>query len=50
MQLAATVDVFVTIVKLGGGKLPTDRPIDGVDMAPILFEAGKVCILALQVS
>lgn len=41
-QLAATVDVFVTISKMGGGKIPTDRPIDGVDMAPILFNNEKV--------
>ncbi|XP_062500868.1 arylsulfatase A-like [Corticium candelabrum] len=41
MELAATVDVFVTISKMGGGKIPTDRPIDGVDMAPILFNNEK---------
>jgi arylsulfatase A len=38
MELAATVDIFVTIIKLGEGRVPTDRPIDGVDMSPILFE------------
>ncbi|XP_065827633.1 arylsulfatase A-like [Oscarella lobularis] len=40
-ELGATVDVFVTITKLAGGQVPTDRPIDGVDMSPILFEGGQ---------
>ena len=36
--MAATVDLFPTISKLADIPLPTDRIIDGVDMAPILFE------------
>lgn len=41
MQLAATLDVFPTVAKLVGAKLP-DVTMDGFDMAPILFENGKV--------
>jgi arylsulfatase A-like enzyme len=29
-------DLFVTLTKLGGGDVPADRPIDGVDIAPVL--------------
>lgn len=36
-ELAATVDVFPTLFKMAGAKVPTDRIIDGVDMSPILF-------------
>lgn len=42
LQLAATVDLFVTIVKLAGGEVPTDRPLDGIDMSPILFQQQEV--------
>ena len=41
MQLAATLDVFPTVAKLVGAKLP-DVTMDGFDMAPILFQNGKV--------
>ena len=37
---ASTMDLFVTALALGGAPLPGDRPIDGVDLAPVLF-AGK---------
>ena len=40
-QLAATVDVFPTVMNLVGGKLP-DVTLDGVDMAPILFDNKEV--------
>ncbi len=40
-ELAGTMDLFVTCVKLAGGAVPADRVIDGVDMAPLLFSAGK---------
>eukprot|EP00118_Oscarella_pearsei_P022434 m.259563 g.259563 ORF g.259563 m.259563 type:complete len:513 (+) comp40423_c1_seq7:3494-5032(+) len=40
-ELGATVDVFVTIVKMAGGEVPSDRAIDGVDMSPILFQGGQ---------
>ena len=40
-QLAATLDLLPTIVKLAGATLP-DAIIDGVDMTPILFRNGQV--------
>ncbi len=29
-------DLFVTLTALGGGALPDDRPIDGIDIVPVL--------------
>ena len=29
-------DLFVTLTAIGGGAVPTDRPIDGVDIQPVL--------------
>ena len=40
-QLAATVDIFPTVMNLVGGKLP-NVTLDGVDMTPILFDNKKV--------
>jgi arylsulfatase A-like enzyme len=39
-ELSATMDLFVTGLTLAGVPVPTDRVIDGVDMAPILFGGG----------
>ena len=33
----STMDVFPTFARLSGGKIPTDRPIDGVDQTEVLF-------------
>ena len=44
-QLAATLDIFPTVAKLVGAKIP-DVTMDGFDMALILFENGKVISLA----
>jgi arylsulfatase A len=33
---ANTMDLFVTAVKLAGASVPNDRPIDGLDLAPVL--------------
>ena len=41
-QVACTMDVFTTCVRLAGGKVPGDRTIDGVDIAPILMGKGTV--------
>ena len=41
LQMAGTVDVFPTLMNLVGGKLP-NVTLDGVDMAPILFDSKKV--------
>jgi arylsulfatase len=30
-QIVAIVDLFPTLARIAGGKVPTDRPIDGVD-------------------
>ena len=39
-ELACTMDLFTTSLKLAGAKVPEDRIIDGVDLAPVLFGAG----------
>jgi arylsulfatase A-like enzyme len=39
-ELACTMDLFTTSLKLAGASVPTDRIIDGVDMAPLLFGQG----------
>ncbi len=38
--LAATVDLYTTLIGLAGGRAPADRPVDGVDMWPLLSGAG----------
>ena len=40
-QVAATLDLFPTLVKLVEADLP-NVTIDGIDMSPILFGDGKV--------
>jgi arylsulfatase A len=37
-EVAVTMDLFVTCAKLAGAEPPRDRPIDGIDIAPLLFE------------
>ncbi|HXP61782.1 MAG TPA: sulfatase [Dongiaceae bacterium] len=39
-ELACTMDLFTTSLKLAGAKVPEDRIIDGVDLAPVLFGLG----------
>ena len=39
-ELACTMDLFTTSLKLAGLSVPGDRVIDGVDMAPLLFGTG----------
>ncbi len=39
-ELACTMDLFTTSLKLAGVSVPTDRIIDGVDMASLLFGQG----------
>lgn len=36
-EVAGTVDCLPTFAKLAGGSAPTDRPIDGKDIRPLLF-------------
>jgi steryl-sulfatase len=35
-QVVSTMDMFTTAIELAGAKLPSDRPIDGQNMMPIL--------------
>jgi arylsulfatase A len=39
-DLACTMDWFVTAIKLAGAKVPSDRPIDGVSLVPVLDGSG----------
>ncbi len=39
-QLACSMDLFNTCLTLAGAPIPADRPIDGVDMSPMLFGKG----------
>lgn len=41
-DMACQLDLLPTITKLCGGKLPDDRPIDGVDIMPLLRNGRKV--------
>ncbi len=40
-EIANGLDLFTTSLLLAGVEVPRDRPVDGVDMAPILFGKGK---------
>jgi uncharacterized sulfatase len=35
-ELVLGTDFFVTLATIGGGVIPHDRPIDGVDIGPVL--------------
>ncbi|MFZ5829699.1 MAG: sulfatase-like hydrolase/transferase [Planctomycetota bacterium] len=39
---AITLDVMPTLLSLAGAAAPTERPLDGVDLSPILFEQKQV--------
>jgi arylsulfatase A-like enzyme len=39
--MASAMDLFNTSLALAGVEIPRDRPLDGVDMSPILFGNGK---------
>ncbi len=39
-ELAGTMDLLPTFVKLAGGSIPTDRTIDGADITPVLLGKG----------
>lgn len=38
-DVASALDIFPTFLALAGAALPTDRPIDGADLRPLLFGA-----------
>lgn len=37
-ELGCTMDIYTTCVRLGGGKVPSDRVVDGLDLSPLLFD------------
>ena len=37
-EVGSVVDFFPTCIKLAGGIIPTDRPIDGIDLMPFVLE------------
>jgi arylsulfatase A len=39
-DIACTIDLLPTVFKLAGAEVPTDRPIDGVDLSPLLLGKG----------
>ncbi|MEA3212585.1 MAG: arylsulfatase [Chthoniobacter sp.] len=41
-EVATTMDLFTTCSALAGAKLPADRPLDGVDILPLLTSTGPV--------
>ncbi len=41
-ELTISLDLFPTILSFAGVEPPTDRPIDGIDLSPLLFENKKL--------
>jgi arylsulfatase A-like enzyme len=41
-EMATTMDLFPTFARMAGAELPKDRPLDGVDIAPLLQGTGTV--------
>lgn len=41
-QLAAGYDILPTLFNIAGAKVPSDRKMDGYDMAPILYYKDNV--------
>jgi len=39
-DMGATMDLYTTIITLAGGKIPSDRVVDGMDLSPALFGTG----------
>ncbi len=39
-DLACTMDLYTTAIKLAGGDVPADRVVDGVDITPVLLGKG----------
>lgn len=35
-ELATGMDIFTTMTRLSGGEIPTDRPVDGKDILPLM--------------
>jgi len=41
-NVASTLDLFPTLIRLAGGTTPTDRPLDGVDLSGLLFKGEPI--------
>jgi len=39
-DMVSIMDIFPTLVSLAGGSMPTDRPIDGLNVLPLLLGTG----------
>lgn len=39
-QMGSTMDIYTTAITLAGGKVPSDRIVDGVDLSPVLLGTG----------
>ncbi|HYW80259.1 MAG TPA: sulfatase [Thermoguttaceae bacterium] len=39
-EMGSTMDIYTTAVTLAGGKVPSDRIVDGVDLSPALLGTG----------
>ncbi|QDU07451.1 sulfatase [Gimesia aquarii] len=40
-ELGSTMDIFTTSIQLAGGKVPSDRVVDGVDLSSVLLGTGE---------
>ena len=40
-EMASAIDLYKTCLNIAGAEIPKDRPLDGFDMAPLLFGKGK---------
>ncbi len=41
MQMGSTLDIYPTICRISGAKMPDDRIYDGYDLSPVLFNNGE---------
>jgi arylsulfatase A-like enzyme len=41
-NVASTLDLFPTVIRLAGGTMPSDRPMDGVDLSGLLFKGEPI--------
>ncbi len=39
--IGSTSDLFATVMTLAGGRVPADRPMDSLDLGPVLFGSGE---------
>ena len=39
-EMGSTLDVFTTAITLADGEAPADRPVDSLDLTPVLFQTG----------